>query len=431
VRRSFGTHPTRARSAIALMAALGCLVLPAARVDASGAHRATTWTTQRVDYALAADDYSYTFTGIGVGPLGRAITLYAHGPNAYSGFDLRLARGPFRDGTFHHDSIVPGQPRVAGEESLAVGPKGRAFVSFTKGVFFDQGTLKYAVRSPDGWTVETADENKSVGLTELAIGGHRQPYIAYTKIVPLDGGGYANSLWMATKADGSWQTQKIADGLVWALDIAINPGGQPEVAYIYDTGLGVQNIAARIARYDGTSWTFQDIGPVVESGGIEFGVDLLIDGAGHEDVVYPVFDPDPGMLYGHYDGSQWNTQLIAPGNVWQPSMAYDPNGGVHVTYYDANPGALRFASLVDGAWHVKTVADSPSPHVRIGRQSSLAFDSEGRARVVYYVGKEFSGTYVRYSVSSPIAGKGGPPGFRTLRPSPGGWTTMRPESIRR
>src|SRR5262249_32197531 len=156
--------------------------------------------------------------------------------------------------------------------------------------------------------------------------------------------GFSFGLWLATRDHGQWTTSKVTDGNVSALDLALNAQGLPEIAYTVDSGVGVQNIVARIARFDGTSWAFQDIGHVV-TGGIEFGIDLRLDAQGHEDVVYPVFDPVPGMMYGHYDGSQWNTQLIAEGNLWQPSMAYDPEGGIHVSYYNADPGSLDYASL--------------------------------------------------------------------------------------
>ena len=423
--------PFLGRLLAAATAALCVSAAMSARVDAApmGVHAPPEWTSRLIEPVGNADDYSYSFTGIDIGPLGRAVMLYADGINKQGGFDLRLARGPLDSGRFHTESIDPDERRLAGEESLAVGPKGRAYVSFTKGVFFDQGTLKYGVRSPDGWSIETADDHKSVGITELALGRHHQPYIAYTKTVPLNLG-YSYELWLATKTQGAWTTTKVTDGLVWALDIALNADGQPEIAYVYDTGLGTQNIAARIARYDGTSWSFQDIGPVVDSGGIEFGIDLLIDADGLEDVVYPVFDPDPGMLYAHYDGTQWASQLIAPGNVWQPSMAYDPAGGVHVTYYDAEPGRLQFASLTGASWDVQTIADAFSPYTRIGRQSSLAFAPDGSAHVAYYVGKMSTGTTLRYAVSTPVV-PGQPTTFHNVAPARGSWTTKPTRSTPR
>jgi hypothetical protein len=105
-------------------------------------------------------------------------------------------------------------------------------------------------------------------------------------------------------------------------------------------------------------------------------------------------------------------------------MAYDPDGGIHVTYYDAEPGRLQFASLAGGSWDVQTVADASSPSTRIGRQSSLAFAPDGTAHVAYYVGKEFKGTLFRYAVSTPVvAGK--PTRFHTVTPARGHWTTER------
>jgi hypothetical protein len=395
-------------------------------VEAAGTHtqRAEDWTKQLVDSAGLADDFSYTFTGIGVGPLGRAVILYANGPNDLGGFDLRVARGPLDSGAFFIDSVAPRQRRIVGGESLALGPKGRAFVSFVRGIVSNQGTLKYAVRSPNGWSVETADAQKSVGISELVLGRLHQPYIAYSKTVDLNPG-TSFELWIATKSQGAWTTTKVTDGQIWALDVALNSAGQPEIAYVVDTGLGVQQIAARIARFDGTSWAIEDIGPVLEGGGIEFGIDLLIDPAGHEDVVYPVRDPVQGIMYAHYDGTQWQTQLVAEGNLWQPSMAYDPDGGIHVTYYDANPGRLQYASLVAGSWDIQTIADSASVHVRIGRQSSLAFGPDGSAHVAYYVGREFKGTTLHYAVAPPVAA-GKPARFHPVGAARDAWTAARP-----
>ena len=182
-----------------------------------------------------------------------------------------------------------------------------------------------------------------------------------------------------------------------ALDVAADADGLPRIAYVAWDG---SNYVARLARFDGTSWAFETVSHV-SSDGIEFGIDLLIDADGHEDMVFVVLEPVRGIMAAHSTPAGWETEVVASGNMWQPTAAYDSNGGVHVVFYDAEPGALRYAQRDDGDWVIRTVADSESDLVRIGRLSSVVMDAQDRAHVSYYVGKATSGTTLRYAVSTP------------------------------
>jgi hypothetical protein len=379
-------RPAFSTIAIAIVLSSAALLAPPAGAASSDQ---LTWTTQFVGKAGRADDFALTRSFIDLGPSGRSVILYSSGPNDEQGFDLRLARGPFADGSFHRRHVDPADTKITGYPSLAVSPRGRAHVSYVSGIFLDQGVLKYAVRGRTGWTREVADPVQSVGQTAITLDPHHQPVIAYTRV--------NNGLRLATRSAAGWVTSPVSDERVVALDVAINPAGHPEIAYVAWDG---SDYVARLATWDGSAWSFETVG-LVSSEGIEFGIDLLIDTDGREDLVFPVFEPVQGLTAAHRTATGWTLDLISAGDLWQPTPAYGPDGDLNVVFYNATDGALRYAHRIDGRWKLQTVADNPSPGVRIGRLSSIVMDDQGRAHVSYYVGKETSGTTIRYAVSAP------------------------------
>lgn len=347
------------------------------------------WTRQFVAQAGRADDYALTRTFIDIGPSGRTMILYSKGPNENGGFDLRLASRPGLDGSFRRERVDPADKLVTGYPSLAVGRRGRPHVSYVSGVFQTEGILKYAVRGASGWTTEVVDPVMPVGQTAIAIGAHRRPVIAYTRV--------NTELRLASSTNSGWVTTAVSAERVVALDVAVDPDGLPRIAYVAWDGT---NYVARLARFDGTSWAFDTVSHV-SSDGIEFGIDLLIDADGDEDLVFAVLEPVRGIVAAHSTLAGWATEVVSAGDLWQPAAAYDATGGLHVVLYDATTGALRYARRDDGDWVIRTVADSESPNVRIGRLSSVVIDAQGSAQVSYYVGKATSGTTLRYAVSTP------------------------------
>lgn len=349
------------------------------------------WTAQYVAQAKAADDYSLLSTYIDVGLSGQVKILYARGPNTQLGFDLRLARGPIADGSFRTESIDPKDKLITGLPSMAVDSRGRPSVSYVSGVYADRCYLKYATKTAAGWKVEVPDPTMPVGLTSIAVDSQEKPIIAYTKANP------ANELRVATRGAASWTTSHVSNERVVALDVVVDASDHPEIGYVAWDGA---NYVARIARYDGTTWSFETIGHVA-SQGIEFGIDLKIDTSGTEHLVYPVLEPRQGMVFAESTGSGWKTGYIATGNLWQPSQAIDPSGTASATYYNATIGALIYATQSVSGWVKQKVADNPSQYIRVGRLSSLTFDAEGAAHVAYYVGNAFKGTTLHYAVSMP------------------------------
>ncbi len=62
------------------------------------------------------------------------------------------------------------------------------------------------------------------------------------------------------------------------------------------------------------------------------------------------------------------------------AVALDPHGGIHIAYYDATAGDLRYMSNVTGAWDASLV-DSAGD---VGQYGSVAVDMYGNAHIAYY-----------------------------------------------
>jgi hypothetical protein len=60
------------------------------------------------------------------------------------------------------------------------------------------------------------------------------------------------------------------------------------------------------------------------------------------------------------------------------SLAIDPAGNPHISYYDDENKQIRYAAVVDGSWTNGAVADSRSTHT-----TSLALDPEGNPGISY------------------------------------------------
>lgn len=361
-----------------------------APADAAPAVRAG-WTSLFVDHAGSADDYSLTRTFISTSATGTSRILYCDGPNSSGGFDLEWARGPRPDGTFHRESVDPADQSITGNASMVVGPMGRSYVSYVTGIFGDQGVLKYATRRSGGWGVDTVDPATSADLTAIALDGNGKPLIAYTK---TDG-----QVWLAQHSPTGWVSSQVTQELrdPTALDIAVDPAGRPRIAYITWDGSAY---VLKLATVSGSTWSIQTVGNVATEG-IEFDVNLVIDDAGRSRLVFPVLDPVQGLDVARRTASGWHLTSIASGDIWQPTATLDSTGRLHVVFYAATDGALGYAEQTgDGQWAVSTIADSKSPWVRIGRQSSIAMDQHGQAHVSYYVGRATSGTTLRYAVSA-------------------------------
>jgi hypothetical protein len=369
---------------------LACAISFSSGPDASArSDRDLVWRSRRVDDAYAADGSTLTRTFIDVRRSGRSSILYCSGPRPSNAFILKFARGPNDDGSFDVERVDAADHQITGNASLEVDSRGRPGVSYVSGIFLSDGILKYAERRHGAWSSIVVDPVKATDQTAITVDARDRPIIAYTKL--------GNELRIAIRKKSGWVTSPVSSEQVVALDVAVDHADHPRIAYVAWDGSAY---VLRLATFDGVSWSFDTIDHV-SSTGIEFDVDLLLDDHDLARMVYPVLEPVRGMAFSWQTSSGWHRELISKGDLWQPTAAFDRRGHVNVVYYEATDGALIYGKRAGGDWARQRVADNPSPHVRIGRESSIAFDGHDRAHVSYYVGNEFTGTTLRYAVGTP------------------------------
>jgi hypothetical protein len=375
---------------VILILALGCALVVPARSDARAA-APPGWKTRFVDRTTDADSYSGTRTYIQTAPSGISTILYCDGPLGGGRFDLKLARGPMPDGTFDMEVIDPNDPQVIGQGSLAVDSKRRPHVSYVSGLFYGQGVLKYARRQASTWRIEPVDANQGVDDTAIAVDSKDHPLIAY--------GTLSDELRLATRERDAWVSDVVSLESVEALDLVLDSENRPRIAYVAWDGSAY---VLRLATSNGTSWSFETISHV-SSQGIEFGVDLMLDSSDRPQIVFAVLEPVRGLSFARYTSNGWEVELIRDGDLWQPTAVLDPGDTVHLVFYDATIGALMYGQRAPGgSWLLQTIEDDPSPNVRIGRQPSIALDPTGRAHVSYYFGDAFMGAALKYAESTPV-----------------------------
>jgi hypothetical protein len=110
--------------------------------------------------------------------------------------------------------------------------------------------------------------------------------------------------------------------------------------------------------------------------------DLTFDADGAGDALADALD---SALPSDADGSAGCTMLVevveSQGDVgWHTSLSADSAGALHVAYYDAGGGQLRYANNKGGTWAMKLVDGTGD----VGRYASIHLDAVGKPIVAYY-----------------------------------------------
>jgi hypothetical protein len=188
------------------------------------------------------------------------------------------------------------------------------------------------------------------------------------------------------------------DGSAWVEDIANDPGhdGWDSTVVIGDDGVihaaGVDPAqfgstdGVEYYRNDGSGWEVTQIG----SGPIpyQYNVALALDPTGSPSLTY-YNDADQDLVFARLVDGSWNLEKAAEeGNVGKySSLAFSPDGQPAVTFFrqtDATSGEIVYATKGDGGWIQETIGELTAfSELNARRNSSLAFDSQGRATVAF------------------------------------------------
>ena len=154
----------------------------------------------------------------------------------------------------------------------------------------------YAVESPSGWEIERIDNSNF--RVSLSIDHNGMAHMTGKQ-------GAGVGIYYATNADGSWQTFQLAPDGGFDSSIGVDPSGHVHVAYY-----SPQDYALKyVTNASDWQWETKTLDHVGEYA--------------YED--YPFY----------HGGSLWMGDL---------SLAVDPDGYVHISYYDAVNQCLKYAT---------------------------------------------------------------------------------------
>jgi hypothetical protein len=187
-------------------------------------------------------------------------------------------------------------------------------------------------------------------------------------------------------AGDDWSTQTVREGYFYGpIGLAYQPDGTPNIiihdhqADDFDPQLGD---LVRLSR-DGSTWV-EDIASDPGHDGWDATVVIGDDGVIHAAGVDPAqFGSTDGVEYYRNTGSGWVVTQVGSGPIpyqYNVALALDPAGSPGLTYYDDRDQDLIFASLDDGAWTLEKAAEDGN----VGKYSSLAYDPDGRPSVTFF-----------------------------------------------
>lgn len=197
--------------------------------------------------------------------------------------------------------------------------------------YFDHlyGNLKHARRGPDGWAVETVDQEGTVGQ------------------------------YLSTARD--------------------------EIGKLYISYRDQGKNRLKMAIFDGSGWNFEivDNEPFAS-----FDTSTCVDALGKVYVSYYNFS-NGYLKLAVRDEGRWKTEIVDGGQGRSSavgsftSMKLDSGGRVHISYFDSVQGLLKYAVKGEGSWNIEVADDSEF----VSNFTSLALDKAGNPYISYTVDK--------------------------------------------
>jgi hypothetical protein len=231
-----------------------------------------------------------------------------------------------------------------------------------------------------GWTAETVDSPGLTGFyTSLALDSAGTPHIAYYE--------QFHSLRHAWKVGGVWNTETVhmaaAPGVGQYCSLAFDGAGVPHISY-YDS----RTFDLRHAWQAGAVWMSEAVDTV---GIVGLWTSIAYDPS-DDTLNISYYDADPNRkdlkvaMRTSAAAGAWARQTVDwVGDVGSySSIAIDPDGDVHISYYDTTNRDLKHAEQVAGVWTLNTIDAVGAEVENTGKYSGIAFDVDGEPHISYY-----------------------------------------------
>ncbi len=231
----------------------------------------------------------------------------------------------------------------------------------------------------------------------LALTSKDVPYVAY---MLEDQRGFVKN---AISNGSSWDTTTVAEGYFYGpLDLAI---GSDDVAHIsyhdhQDSSFQPDKGDAIYAVLRDGQWK---VTAVLNPGHDGWDNRITIDAQNrpHMSAIDPQDFGGRGMeYYGLNDSGKWIVEDVGTGPItykYATSIAIDPQGNPHITYYEQNDNDLALASRDSSGWSIDRVDTTGDT----GLFSFLLIDDDGRFHISYMEKTSNSSGVVKYATRGP------------------------------
>ena len=245
------------------------------------------------------------------------------------------------------------------------------------------------------WEIEDVDAGTKPAL---ALTSGDVAYVAYMlEAMP----GFVKN---AVRNGSTWDVTTVAEGYFYGpLDIAIGPDDVAHISY-HDhqdaRHFRPEKGDAIYAVLNDGGW---DVEPLFDQGHDGWDNRITTDAQGrpHISAIDPEeFGGEGVKYYGQDDAGNWTVETIGTGPLtykYATSIAIDPDGSPHISYYDQKDKSLALASRDDSGWIFDTVDDDGET----GLFSSLVIDQSGRFHISYFLKESSSSGVVKYATKGP------------------------------
>lgn len=279
-----------------------------------------------------------------------------------------------------------------GEHALARAADGTLYAAYG-------GDYLYLAKkgpSDTEWQVETVDDTWRVGkYTSLALDSNGNPHISYSNHSDARDLKYARwdgTNWMIETVDGANSDVGIHNA------IALDSNNRPHIVYGYyryhEDGTS-DTMSPRYAHWDGTAWKISDVDldtHMTWTDSSDSPTSIAVDSNGTPHISYyqerywdgTSWNYTTDLMYATWNGTAWNlTSVDSDGSSVgrNNSIAVDSNNNPHISYWDGSNSDLEYARWDGTTWNLSTVDAN-----NIYNGNSIAIDSNDNPHIAYYEG---------------------------------------------
>jgi len=254
------------------------------------------------------------------------------------------------------------------------------------------------VKADPGWEFETLDSaaNVRAGMSSsIALDSSGNPHISYTYVNTTFNRG---DLKYASYNGTDWNTETVVASddsyLIYSTSLALDSSNQPHISFYENDQVNTEG-SFKYASYNGTDWQIQTIESGVGTGGPEYVSSIAIDGFDNPHISFSHLQTTPTITriikYASYNGTSWNTEIVASNCSTSNSLALDSNDVPHISYNGETSGSyLGYASYNGTDWNTTQVTSA----WHTGRYNSIAIDSNDHPHISHTY--ETTGDYIGY-----------------------------------